>query len=543
MIRNIFNLVRNHISLCLLLILIGLISIFTGKQEPRKVQTTIGIDLGTSKCCVGIFSNGKVQIIENERAKKTTPSCLAFTDVKTLIGHEAKMQAVKNLTSTISGFKKLVGENRNHDDRYFSAKVCDVNGIPAFSVGYKKSEIKIYPEQLTAMMIRYMKFLAENHLEDRVKAAVLSVPAYFTNAQRQAVKTAADIAGVKLLAIIDETTAIAIAYWDKNKGISDETNLIVDFGAGGISASFVSFKRHEIEVLATAGDGELGGRYIDWNLMEMLKEKIPNEHKQNVSDSPKATERLRASCEKLKKDLSILKEAHVQIDNLDGVYDLDTTISIEEYERKCSPVVQDKLRDLLEELNKVSKKKQFNINKVILAGESARVPFVEELLKKVPFVEELLKKKINVGKINKTVHADDAVARGNTLLGALLSSNNELEDFDVIERLKYKHPKSGRTEWCNFIPGEAKFITKETYIDRYGIITLDGESSIDVGKAKEEVDIFEHEANDCKLFTEVCNKLISDCKAFNEIATKFSKDLKNEKLINHCKGIIQLLEE
>lgn len=285
---------------------------FAGDDDKKKKEIdgpVIGIDLGTTYSCVGIFKNGRVEIIPNELGNRITPSYVAFTDDEKLVGEAAKNQAAQNPTRTIYVVKRLIG--RNYDDKevqrdvkFLPYKVVSKSGKPYVQVQTKDGEQKLSPEQVSAMILIKMKEIAEAYLGREVQHAVVTVPAYFNDAQRQATKDAGTISGLEVLRIINEPTAAAIAYgMDKKSG---EKNIVVfDLGGGTFDVSLLTIDNGVFEVVATAGDTHLGGEDFDQRITEHFVKIFKKKNNGlDLKKDPRAFQKLKNEVEKAKRDLS-----------------------------------------------------------------------------------------------------------------------------------------------------------------------------------------------------------------------------------------------
>jgi L1 cell adhesion molecule like protein len=265
----------------------------------------IGIDLGTAYSCVAVFRHGKVEIIPNEQGQRITPSYVAFNDNERLIGEEAKNQVSRNPKNTIFDVKRLIGRKFNDptvqsDMKHWPFKVINDNGKPIIKIEYKK-QIKLFtPEQISSMILTKMKQIAEDYLGEKVSQAVITVPSLFNHSQRQATKDAATIAGLKVLHIINESTAAAIAY-GLDKKISAERNiLIVDFGGGTFNVSIVNIEEGLFEVISTSGDKHLGGEDLDHPMVAHFIREFQEKYQKDLSQDERAIRRLRTACERAK---------------------------------------------------------------------------------------------------------------------------------------------------------------------------------------------------------------------------------------------------
>uniref|UniRef100_A0A667X0S5 Heat shock protein family A (Hsp70) member 2 n=1 Tax=Myripristis murdjan TaxID=586833 RepID=A0A667X0S5_9TELE len=313
----------------------------------------IGIDLGTTYSCVGVFQHGKVEINANEQGNRTTPSYVAFTDTERLIGDAAKNQVAMNPSNTVFDAKRLIG--RKFDDavvqsdmKHWPFKVVSDGGKPKIQVEYKGEDKCFYPEEISSMVLVKMKEIAEAYLGQKVSNAVITVPAYFNDSQRQATKDAGVIAGLNVMRIINEPTAAAIAY-GLDKGKSGERNvLIFDLGGGTFDVSILTIEDGIFEVKATAGDTHLGGEDFDNRMVSHFVEEFKRKHKKDISQNKRALRRLRTACERAKRTLSSSSQASIEIDSLFEGIDFYTSITRACFEELCS----DLFRGTLEPVEK-----------------------------------------------------------------------------------------------------------------------------------------------------------------------------------------------
>ncbi|KAJ0791694.1 putative Heat shock protein 70 family [Helianthus annuus] len=388
------------------------------KKGAKGVAPAIGIDLGTTYSCVGFWQHGQVEIIPNDLGNRTTPSCVAFTDVERLIGEGAKNQVAMNPTCTIFDAKRLIGKRFSDatvqkDMNLWPFKVINgTNDIPKIVVTYKGERKQFSAEEISSMVLAKMKDVAEAFLGKIVEDAVITVPAYFNDSQRQATKDAGYVAGLNVLQIINEPTAAAIAYGlDMTNEITRATNvLIFDLGGGTFDVSIVTIDEDgKIEVKAVAGDTHLGGQDFDNEMVDYFVNEFNRKHKSDMKVNIKAVGRLRVACERAKRALSSTIETTIEIDGLHMGIDFSTRITRAKFENlnvdlfnKCIETVESCLRD--------AKMNKENVDEVVLVGGSTRIPKVQELLQDFFNGKELCKR----------IHADEAVAYGASILAAKL---------------------------------------------------------------------------------------------------------------------------
>ena len=385
----------------------------------------IGIDLGTTNSCVAVMQHGKVEIIANDMGSRTTPSVVAFNDNERLIGDAAKNQTALNPTNTVSEAKRLIGrrytDSTVQDDiKHFSYKVVDDENKPKIKVNYRGEDKVFTPEEISAMILVKMKETAEAYLGHEVKDAVISVPAYFNDAQRQSTKDAGTIAGLNVLRIINEPTCAALAY-GLDKKIKDKHVLIFDCGGGTFDVSILSIDDGIFEVKSTAGDNHLGGEDFDNKLVSHLAEEFKRKFKNDLFTSPKAVSRLRAAAERAKRTLSASAQASIEIDSLFEGQDFYTTITRSRFEELCG----DLFRSTLEPVEKAlrdAKLSKGDIAEVVLVGGSTRVPKIQKLLSDYFGGKDL----------NKSINPDEAVAYGAAVQAAILSGNTDDSIKDVL---------------------------------------------------------------------------------------------------------------
>jgi heat shock protein 1/8 len=394
------------------------------------MSQAIGIDLGTTYSCVGVWQHDRVEIISNDQGNRTTPSYVAFTDDERLIGDAAKNQTAMNPKNTVFDAKRLIGrkfsDKKVQDDmKDWSYEVIAGPGdkpmINVESHGEKKT---FSPEEISSMVLTKMKDIAESFMGKTVKDAVVTVPAYFNDSQRQATKDAAAIAGLNCLRIINEPTAAAIAYGlDKNKD-EDKNVLIFDLGGGTFDVSLLNIEGGIFEVKATAGDTHLGGEDFDARLLRHFSEEFKRKHKKDLSGNARALRRLRTACERAKRTLSSTSQTTVEIDSLFEGIDFYSSITRARFEdlnadlfRKCMEPVEQVIRD--------AKMDKAKVDEVVLVGGSTRIPKIQQMLSSF----------FNGKELNKSINPDEAVAYGAAVQAAILSGvdNNNVQDLLLLD--------------------------------------------------------------------------------------------------------------
>lgn len=381
----------------------------------------IGIDLGTTYSCVGVFQHGKVEIIANDQGNRTTPSYVAFTKDERLIGDAAKNQITMNIENTVFDVKRFIGCKYNDIVKYikhFSFKIINECDKPKIQVMYKGEIHNFNPEEISSMVLIKMKEIAESYLGKSVKNAVITVPAYFNDSQRQATKDSGIIAGLNVLRVINEPTAAAIAY-GLDKKINKECNvLIFDLGGGTFDVSVLCIDEGIFEVKATTGNTRLGGEDFDQRLADHFIQEFKRKHKKDISDNKRARRRIITACERAKRTLSTSAQANIEIDSLHEGIDFYSTITRARFEELNNDLFTETLTSVEKALID-SKLDKSTINEIVLVGGSSRIPKIQKLLQDF----------FNGKELNKSINPDEAVAYGAAVQAAILNGDKS----DIIQ--------------------------------------------------------------------------------------------------------------
>ncbi|KAL8305006.1 hypothetical protein RB601_009829 [Gaeumannomyces tritici] len=376
----------------------------------------IGIDLGTTYSCVATYEGSNVEIIANEQGSFTTPSFVSFTDSERLIGEAAKNQAAMNPANTVFDVKRLIG--RRFDDptvkkdmESWPFKVIDDDGNPKVEVEYLGSTHKFSPQEISAMVLTKMKEIAEAKLGKKVEKAVITVPAYFNDNQRQSTKDAGAISGLNVLRIINEPTAAAIAYGlGAGKSDKERNVLIYDLGGGTFDVSLLNIQGGVFTVKATAGDTHLGGQDFDTNLLDHCKKDFQRKTKKDLSGDARALRRLRTACERAKRTLSNGAQTTIEIDSLFDGEDFNLQITRARFEELNAVAFKGTLDPVAQVLKDAAIEKS-GVDEIVLVGGSTRIPRIQKLLSEF----------FDGKKLEKSINPDEAVAYGAAVQAGVLS--------------------------------------------------------------------------------------------------------------------------
>ena len=390
----------------------------------RIMPHAIGIDLGTSESVVAVWQNDRVEVIANEHGLRTTPSFVGFNESERLIGTSAKNLLVSNPKNTVFNAKRLIG--RSFDDPVVSTVAShmsysvsgDENGKIKIGVEFKGEQKQYYPEEIYAMVLTKMKMTAEAYLGEEVKDAVITVPAHFSNRQREATKDAGIIAGLNVLRIINEPTAAALAYGLDKKSNTEQNIIVFDTGGGTHDISLITLDDGVFEVKSTGGDSFLGGENFDEVLVDWCVQEFERKNKgQAVKGNERALRRLRVSCERAKRSLSASTTATIEVDAFINGIDLNLTITRAKFEMLCDSLFR-KTIEPLEQVLSDAKMAKSDIHEVVMVGGSTRIPKIRELVSNF----------FNGKKLNDSVHPDEAVAYGAAIQAHILTAGKDSTD-------------------------------------------------------------------------------------------------------------------
>ena len=386
----------------------------------------IGIDLGSTYCCVAVWQNDHIEVIANDQGNRTTPSYVAFTERERLIGDAAKNKITINPRNTVFDVKRLIGRRFadsevQADMRRWPFKVIDKGGKPVIAVEYKGEQATFTSEEILSMMLLKMRETAEAYLSCVCKYAVITVPACFNDSQRQATKDAGLIAGLNVLRVLNEATAAAIAYGFDKKTQGEKNVLIFDLGGGTFDVSLLTIEESVFEVKAVAGDTHLGGEDFDNRLVKHFVQQFKRQHNKDLSTNPRALCRLRTACERAKRTLSSSTQTSIELDSLSEGIDFYTSITRARFEELC----QDLFRRTIDPIKKVlrdSKIDKESIDEIVMVGGSSRIPRIQKLVSDF----------FNGKELNKSVNPEEAVACGAAVQAAILTGDTSEKTRDIL---------------------------------------------------------------------------------------------------------------
>lgn len=395
----------------LAVLLLFISAVFNTVQSATDIQgPVIGIDLGTTYSCVGIYKNGQVEIIANNLGNRITPSYVAFVDDERLVGEAAKNQATENPTQTLFDVKRLIGRiysdsSVQKDKQLLPFTIVEKDKKPYIQVQAKNETKTFAPEEISAMVLVKMKEVAESYLGKGVKNAVVTVPAYFNDAQRQATKDAGAIAGLNVIRIINEPTAAAIAYGLDKKGV-EKNILVYDLGGGTFDVSLLTIDNGVFEVVATSGDTHLGGEDFDQRVMDHFIKIIKKKGGKDLRQDKKGLQKLRKEVEKAKRALSSTHQVKLEVEKIMDDYDFAESLTRAKFEELNNDLFQKTLQPVHRVLEDADMKKD-EIDEIVLVGGSTRIPKIQQLIKEF----------FNGKEPNRGVNPDEAVAFGAAVQG------------------------------------------------------------------------------------------------------------------------------
>jgi len=396
------------------------------KEDKPDVGTVIGIDLGTTYSCVGVFKNGRVEIIANDQGNRITPSYVAFTGEERLIGDAAKNQLTTNPENTIFDAKRLIGrewtdKTVQSDIKYFPFKVINKNDKPHMEVATSEGTKVFAAEEVSSMVLTKMKEVAEAYLGKTVTHAVVTVPAYFNDAQRQATKDAGTIAGLTVMRIINEPTAAAIAYgMDKKEG--EKNVLVFDLGGGTFDVSLLTIDNGVFEVVSTNGDTHLGGEDFDQRVMEHFIKVYKKKKGKDLRKDVRAVQKLRREVEKAKRSLSAAHQVRVEVESLIDGEDFSETLTRAKFEELNMDLFRSTMKPVQKVMEDADMQKK-DIDEIVLVGGSTRIPKVQQLVKEY----------FNNKEPSRGINPDEAVAYGAAVQAGVLSGEPDTGEIVLLD--------------------------------------------------------------------------------------------------------------
>lgn len=409
-------------------IAICMIILASGASKDSKLDgPAVGIDLGTTYSCVGIYRNGRVEIIPNDQGNRITPSYVAYTeDGERLVGEAAKNQATINPTNTAFSVKRLIGRKYNddtvqHDKKLLPYEISNKDGKPYIKLNVGKDRKEFAPEEISSMVLVKMRDIAEAFLGKEVKHAVITVPAYFNDSQRQATKDAGAISGLNVLRIINEPTAAAIAYGLDKKGQGEKNILVFDLGGGTFDVSLLTIDNGVFEVVATSGDTHLGGEDFDQRTMDYLIKIFEKKHNKNISTNKHAIQKLRREVENAKRALSSVHQVTIEIEAFHDGIDFSENLTRAKFEDLNNDLFKKTIAPVKQVLDDADMQKS-EIDEIVLVGGSTRIPKVQRLIKDF----------FNGKEPNMGINPDEAVAYGAAVQAGILSGEGSEEIQDIV---------------------------------------------------------------------------------------------------------------
>lgn len=411
--------------LYLFFLFISLVLAQDDDDESEPLSTTIGIDLGTTYSCVGVFRNGQVDIIANDQGNRITPSYVSWADGERLVGDAAKNQATINPENTVFDVKRLIGrkfkdKTVQQDKKMFPFGLVDRKGKPYVQVTVDGQLKQFAPEEVSAMILQQMRTTAESYLDKEIQNAVVTVPAYFNDAQRQATKDAGTISGLNVERIINEPTAAAIAYGLDKKG-GEKNILVFDLGGGTFDVTLLTIDNGVFEVLATNGDTHLGGEDFDQRIMKYFMKMFRKKHKLDIGQDKRALQKLRRESERVKRALSTQTQARAEIEALMNGVDFSETLTRARFEELNLDLFKKTLSPVQKVLADAGLQKK-EVDELVLVGGSTRIPKVRLLLQDF----------FNGKTPNTGINPDEAVAYGAAVQGGILSGEGGDATKDIL---------------------------------------------------------------------------------------------------------------